>query len=113
MWIPPEIKDPVVLHHPTRRSVGYFGAVRLRDGRFFYRRETGRFNAVSFWAFLKDLRRLSRRGGRRVIVITDNARYHHALQSAVAVDKGSADSGRGGAHGARVRLAASTAVASH
>jgi hypothetical protein len=38
-WIPPEVKDPVLLHHPTRRRVGYFGAVRLGDGRFFYRRE--------------------------------------------------------------------------
>jgi len=30
MWIPPETKDPILLHHPTRRSVGYFAAVRLR-----------------------------------------------------------------------------------
>jgi hypothetical protein len=28
MWVPPETKDPVLLHHPTRQSVGYFGAVR-------------------------------------------------------------------------------------
>ena len=41
MWIPPETKDPVLLHAPTRRSVGYFGAVRLRDGRFQFRREDG------------------------------------------------------------------------
>jgi len=34
MWIPPEVKDPVLLHHPTRKSVGYFGAVRLCDGKF-------------------------------------------------------------------------------
>jgi hypothetical protein len=27
MWIPPEIKDPVLLHAPTRKSVGHFGAV--------------------------------------------------------------------------------------
>ena len=39
MWVAPEIKDPVLLHAPTRRSVGYFGAVRLRDGRFLFRRE--------------------------------------------------------------------------
>jgi hypothetical protein len=26
MWVPPETKDPVVYNHPTRRSVGYFGA---------------------------------------------------------------------------------------
>src|ERR1700741_2268863 len=31
MWVPPEIKDPVLFHEPTRKSVGYFGAVRLRD----------------------------------------------------------------------------------
>ena len=49
MWVPPENRDPVLLHHPTRRSVGYFGAVRLRDGRFLYRRETERFAAQTFF----------------------------------------------------------------
>lgn len=78
MWIPPEEKDPVLPHFPTRKSVGYFGAVRLRDGKFVFRRETERFNAVSFYAFLKQLRKASSRSGRRVVVITDNARYHHA-----------------------------------
>jgi hypothetical protein len=34
MWIPPETKDPVLLHSPTRHGVGYFAAVRLRDGKF-------------------------------------------------------------------------------
>src|SRR5438046_10046786 len=53
MWVPPETKDPVLLHHPTRRSVGYFGAVRLRDGKFQFSRETGKFNAVTFFTFLK------------------------------------------------------------
>lgn len=43
MWIPPETKDPVLLHHPTRKSVGYFGAVRLRDGKFVYQREETQF----------------------------------------------------------------------
>src|ERR1035437_7951796 len=71
-------RTPVLLHHPTRRSVGYFGAVRLRDGKFQFSRETGKFNAVTFFAFLKSLRRTSIRTGRRVVVITDNARYHHA-----------------------------------
>jgi transposase len=78
MWVPPEIKDPVLLHHPTRKSVGYFGAVRLRDGKFCFRRETDKFNAVTFFEFLKDLRRVSSTKGRRVVVITDNAKYHHA-----------------------------------
>jgi transposase len=78
MWIPPETKDPVLLHHPTRRSVGYFGAVRLRDGKFFFHRESDKFNGATFLIFLKDLYRASVTGPRKVVVITDNARYHHA-----------------------------------
>ena len=77
MWIPPEIKDPVLLHAPTRKSVGYFGAVRLRDGRFVFRREAGKFNGLSFFQFLRQLRKTSTGAGRRVVVITDNASYHH------------------------------------
>lgn len=76
MWVPPEIKDPVLLHHPTRKSVGYFGAIRLADGRFVRRRESERFNAVTFWEFMKELR-TKRRPGRRMVVIADNAKYHH------------------------------------
>jgi len=78
MWVPPEIKDPVLFHHPTRRSIGYFGAVRVRDGRFFFRREVDSFNAVTCFRFLRNLRRASAHTGRRVIVATDNATYHHA-----------------------------------
>jgi len=78
MWIPPEVDDPVVLHHPTRKSVGYFGAIRLRDGKFLFQRETARFDAMTTWNFLRQLRQCSRRAGRRVVVITDNAKYHHA-----------------------------------
>jgi transposase len=78
MWIPREDKDPVVHHHATRKSVGYFAAVRLRDGRFVFRREPGRFNGETFWAFLKVLCQESAETGRRVVVISDNARYHRA-----------------------------------
>jgi transposase len=78
MWVPPEKKDPVLLHHPTRRSVSYFGAVRLRDGKLVFQREEERFNAVTFHTFLKHLRQVSSRSARRVVVITDNAKYHHA-----------------------------------
>lgn len=77
MWIPPEDKDPVVWHHPTRRTVGYFGAVRLRDGKFVFRREPEKFNAATFWAFLKQLRRVTAPASRRVVLIADNAKYHH------------------------------------
>jgi len=78
MWVPPETKDPVLLHHPTRRSVGYFGAVRLRDGKLFFRREPGKFNAVTCGRLLKDLRAAATRTGRRVVVMADKAQYHHA-----------------------------------
>ena len=66
MWVAPEIKDPVLLHHPTREGIGYFGAVRIRT-EFVYSREVKRFNAETFFAFLKKLRRLSSHAGRRVV----------------------------------------------
>jgi transposase len=77
MWIPPEIKDPVLLHAPTGKSVGYFGAVRLRDGRFV--RSGNRQNSMGPASFSsQQLRSASRGTGRQVVVITDNARYHHS-----------------------------------
>jgi hypothetical protein len=51
----------------------------LRDGKFHFCRETGKFNGMTFFSFLKSLRRTSLRTRRRVVVITDNAKYHHAL----------------------------------
>jgi transposase len=77
MWIPPEEKDPVLLHEPGRRKIGYFGAVRLRDGKFVFRREDDKFNAESFWSFLKQIRTVSCHSGKKVVMISDNARYHH------------------------------------
>jgi hypothetical protein len=79
MWVPPEVKEPVLLHAPTRKSVGYFGAVRLRDGRFIYAREEEKFDAQSCWQFLKLLHHKSLRSAKRVVIIIDNAKYHHAL----------------------------------
>ena len=78
MWVPPETKAPVVYHHPTLNSVGYFAAVRLRDGLFLFRRQTGRFNGESFWEFLKVFKEASAVGGRRVLAISDNAQYHRS-----------------------------------
>ena len=78
MWIPPEVADPVVLHHPTRKSVGYFGAVRLRDGKLVCRRETDRFNGETYLRFLRHLKCRATHSGRRVVLIVDNAKYHHA-----------------------------------
>jgi transposase len=78
MWVPPEIRDPVCRHAPTRKSISYFGAVRIRDGKLVTSKPNGRFDANTCWDFLRDLRKVSRRAGRKVVVITDNARYHHA-----------------------------------
>ena len=78
MWIPPEDADPVVLHAPTRKSISVFGAACVNDGRFVSHFE-GKFNACSFQTFLAQLVR-HRRKGRKMIVIVDNARWHHAKQ---------------------------------
>jgi hypothetical protein len=36
MWIAPEVKDPVLTHAPTRKSIACFGAVSLETGKFAY-----------------------------------------------------------------------------
>ncbi len=77
MWVPAETTDPVLFHQPTRKSIGYFGAVRLRDGKFLFRREEKRFNAETFLLFLKQLRAATFQSGRQAVLILDNARYHH------------------------------------
>ena len=77
MWVPPEDKDPIVLHAPTRKSVARFGAVTLRTGQFV-RTICKVFNAVTFQRFLAQLLR-HRTQGRRIILVLDNARYHHAV----------------------------------
>lgn len=76
MWVPPENVDPIVLHAPTRKSVGAFGAVRIEDGLLVTRLEKT-FNGASFQAFLHQLLRHSRRG-RKMVLIVDNARWHRA-----------------------------------
>lgn len=53
-------------------------AVRLRDGKFLFRREIGRFNGETFWEFLKGFREVSAVPGRRVLAISDNAQYHRS-----------------------------------
>jgi len=78
MWVPPEVRDPICRHAPTRKSISYFGAVRIRDGKLCSTSPSGHFDAKTCWAFLRRLRGISRRSGRRVVVITDNAKYHHA-----------------------------------
>ena len=76
MWVPPEDKDPVVLHAPTRKSLALLGAVRPSDG-LLVTRHAPIFNAQTFLDFLKVVIRHWRKG-RRIVLVLDNARYHHA-----------------------------------
>ncbi len=76
MWVPPENTDPVLLHAPTRKSVALFGAVSLRHGQLVTMLEST-FDAMTFRQFLGKL--LPHRArGRRMVLVVDNARYHHA-----------------------------------
>ena len=77
MWVPPEVKDPVLTHAPTRKSVACFGAVSLSTGTFA-RSLCDKFNALTFEAFLKKLLR-HRSRGKRMVIVLDNAKYHHAV----------------------------------
>ena len=76
MWVPPEDADPIVLHAPTRKSIAVFGAVRIDDGRLVASRDK-KFDALTFLTFLEKLLR-HRRKARKMVVVLDNARYHHA-----------------------------------
>lgn len=78
MWVAPEVRDPICLHAPTRKSISFYGAVRLSSGKLFMSQPEGMFDAVTCWDFLRKLQRLSRRPGQLTVVIIDNARYHHA-----------------------------------
>ncbi len=36
MWVLPEVKDPILEHAPTRKSMACFGAVSLSTGKFVH-----------------------------------------------------------------------------
>jgi transposase len=74
MWIPPEDKDPVLPHAPTRKSIALFGAINLRSGQLVTMFATP-FNADSFAVFLRQVARHQDRR-RRNLLILDNAAYH-------------------------------------
>ena len=77
MWVPPEDKDPIVKHAPTRKSISLFGAVYAATGKMVSMTTTV-FNAETFLLFLKKLLR-SKAKGRKLLVVLDNAKYHHAV----------------------------------
>jgi transposase len=74
--VAPEIKDPLLQHAPTRKSVACFGAVNLGTG-VFVRTFSPVFNAETFRSFLGQLLR-HRSRCKRMVIVLDNAGYHHA-----------------------------------
>lgn len=76
MWIPLDVKDPIVLQEPTRFHTSVFGAVNVGTGQFAYRMNEI-FNAVTFLEFLEYLLSL-RKDSKIIYVILDNSKYHHA-----------------------------------
>lgn len=77
MWVPPEDKDPILLLAPTRKSAALFGAVNLSTGKLVTQFDP-KFNAVTFQGFLDRLLR-HRRRARKLVILLDNAKYHHAI----------------------------------
>jgi transposase len=76
MWVPIEVKDPILWHAPTHKQIGMFGAVRLRDGRLVVQ-QWDEFNGETFGEFLKHLFR-HRPPNKKMMIILDNSRYHQA-----------------------------------
>jgi len=77
MWVPLEETDPVLLHAPTRKAVALVGAVNLRPGQLGTQ-GCPTFDAVTCGTCLRVLLR-QRSPTRRLILMLDNARYHHAI----------------------------------
>ena len=66
----------MVNHAPTRKSIACFGAVGLQSGKFIHVMSP-KFNAATFEAYLRKLLR-HRSRNKKMVVVLDNARYHHA-----------------------------------
>lgn len=77
MWVPPEDRDPIQLLAPTRKSIALFGAVNIRRGCLVTQFEK-KFNAMTFQSFLRKLLKHAAKHC-RVVIILDNAKYHHAI----------------------------------
>ena len=75
MWILPEDKNSSVLQYPTRKGMSVFGAVNIRTGEFAGMMSDV-FNAITFLRFLTIL--MKRGKEKKMQIILDNARYHHA-----------------------------------
>lgn len=75
-WFHKDEKDPIVRHASTRKKVGIIGAVKANDGTLVACEED-KFNAQTIKAFFTELV-AHRETGKTMVVILDNARFHHA-----------------------------------
>ncbi len=73
----PRGKGTVVDSKPCRRSVKSYGAISLENKPRWHFRFSERFNAKSFVAYLSQILRWN--PVRKIYLILDNARYHHAV----------------------------------
>lgn len=53
--------------------------MRIRDGKFTFSQELEKFNAETCFSFLKKLAEKALSSGKKVLVLLDNAKYHHAI----------------------------------
>jgi transposase len=77
MWVPPRDQRPGAAPRANPQSVACFGAVSVQTGKFVPSL-CSKFDARTFAAFLKKLLR-HRSPRTRMVVVLDNARYHHAV----------------------------------
>jgi len=75
-WFPKDEKDPIVRHASTRKKVGIIGAVKANDETLFACEEE-KFNAQTIEAFFSELV-AHRKAAKTMVVVLDNARFHHA-----------------------------------
>ena len=75
-WFHKDEKDPILRHASTRKKVGIIGAVKANDGTLVACEED-KFNAQTIEAFFTELV-AHREAGKTMVVILDNARFHHA-----------------------------------
>lgn len=66
--------QPKIISASTRQKVGFFGAINIKTGQLLTQ-QSDVFNAETFHQFLCYL--LNRTQG-KILLILDNARYHHA-----------------------------------
>ena len=75
MWWP-RGSQPQIPSAPTRKQVGYWGAVDIRTGRLCVQRHEEKFNWMTFHDFLDSFLRRQYRANHRIAMVIDNAGYH-------------------------------------